>query len=137
MLHHITSCRWNQPTAPDRNLLILKHDAVLATHRSRDSLLTSLLQPQASAFDVRHIERELRARLTDWRGLLGRHTPIARQMLVTLLDGRVVFTPKQDGLYAFHGRAALGKVLQGLVPQVFEPRGVTLLTVTFRGVVAA
>jgi hypothetical protein len=30
MLHHITSCRWNQPTAPDRNLLILKHDAVLA-----------------------------------------------------------------------------------------------------------
>ena len=26
------SCRWNQPTALDRNLLILKHDAVLATH---------------------------------------------------------------------------------------------------------
>src|SRR5712692_9574814 len=29
----ITWCRWNQPTAPDSNLLILKHDAVLATHR--------------------------------------------------------------------------------------------------------
>jgi hypothetical protein len=24
---------WNQPIAPDRKLLILKHDAVLATHR--------------------------------------------------------------------------------------------------------
>src|ERR1700681_470401 len=32
LLHHITSCRWHQPTAPDPNLLILKHDAVLATH---------------------------------------------------------------------------------------------------------
>ena len=31
----ITWCRWNQPTAPDRNLLILKRDAVLATHWSR------------------------------------------------------------------------------------------------------
>jgi hypothetical protein len=29
----ITWCRWNQPTTSDRNLLILKHDAVLATHR--------------------------------------------------------------------------------------------------------
>jgi hypothetical protein len=25
--------RWNQPTDPDRNLMILKHDAVLSTHR--------------------------------------------------------------------------------------------------------
>jgi hypothetical protein len=104
--------------------------ALLEAIREREQKRTALCQRvealnglrQASAFDVRHIERELRARLTDWRGLLGRHTPIARQMLVKLLDGRVVFTPKQDGLYAFHGRAALGKVLQGLVPQVFEPR---------------
>src|ERR1700686_2038228 len=29
----ITWCRWNQPTAPDRNLLILKHDVALAPHR--------------------------------------------------------------------------------------------------------
>src|SRR5438132_2824028 len=29
----ITWHRWNQPTARDRNLLILKHDGVLATHR--------------------------------------------------------------------------------------------------------
>ena len=33
----ITWCRWNQPTAPDRNLLILKHDAVLATHNAEES----------------------------------------------------------------------------------------------------
>ena len=26
-------CRWSQPNAPDRNLLILKHDAVLTTYR--------------------------------------------------------------------------------------------------------
>jgi hypothetical protein len=29
----ITWCRWDQPIAPDPNLLILKHDAVVATHR--------------------------------------------------------------------------------------------------------
>ena len=35
----ITWCRWNQPTAPDRNLLILRHDAVLATHRYQQQIL--------------------------------------------------------------------------------------------------
>jgi hypothetical protein len=30
--------------------------------------------------DPRRVERERRKRLTDWRRLLGEHTPIARQM---------------------------------------------------------
>jgi hypothetical protein len=57
--------------------------ALLEAIRDREQRRTALCQRvegltglrQASAFDVRHIERELRARLTDWRGLLGRHTP--------------------------------------------------------------
>ena len=37
-------------------------------------------QGQASDFDVRTIERDLRTRLEDWRGLLQRHTPLSRQV---------------------------------------------------------
>jgi hypothetical protein len=44
-------------------------------------------------------------RLTDWRRLLGEHTPIARQMVLKLVDGRIVFTPKpEDGCYEVSGR---------------------------------
>jgi hypothetical protein len=34
--------------------------------------------------DPRRVERERRKRLTDWRRLLGEHTPIARQMVLKL-----------------------------------------------------
>jgi hypothetical protein len=37
--------------------------------------------------DPRRIERELRKRLADWRRLLGEHTPIARQMVLKMVDG--------------------------------------------------
>jgi hypothetical protein len=47
--------------------------------------------------DPRRIERELRKRLADWRRLLGDHTPIARQMVLKLVDGRLVFAPKPRG----------------------------------------
>ena len=77
--------------------------------------------------DPRRIERELRKRLSDWRRLLGDHTPIARQMVLKLVDGRLVFTPKpDDGCYEFAGRTVLYKLLWGLMgsemalPQVWR-----------------
>jgi hypothetical protein len=52
----------------------------------------------------------LTARLTDWRGLLHRHTPQARQIVRKLLKGRLVFQPETqagcDG-YRFRGEGAL------------------------------
>ena len=42
----ITWC-WNQPTAPDRNLLILKHDAVLATYRESPGAILAGVAPVA------------------------------------------------------------------------------------------
>ena len=42
---------------------------------------------QFKAFDVRRIERELRKRLDDWRELLRRQAPVARQAVSHLLDG--------------------------------------------------
>jgi hypothetical protein len=37
---------------------------------------------------VRRIERYLRARVKNWRMLLGRQVPIARQIVTKLLEGR-------------------------------------------------
>jgi DNA invertase Pin-like site-specific DNA recombinase len=67
-------------------------------------------------FDARQVEAALRAKLADWRGLLGRHTPLARQMVAQLLDGRLLWTPKPEvGCYEFSGRTALDKLLVGVI----------------------
>jgi hypothetical protein len=74
--------------------------------------------------DVKRIERDLRARVKEWRGLLGRQVPVARQIVAKLLDGRLVFTPRDDRTYEFRGRVSLGGLLQGTVlPRVWRPRG--------------
>ena len=67
--------------------------------------------------------------------------PEARQMLRTLLEGRLIFTPAQNGdasVYEFSGQVALGRLLSGVV----LPKGVVAptgsdrfrLTVPIRGV---
>ena len=62
------------------------------------------------------IERDLRKRLVEWRGLLRRQTPLARQVLARLLDGRIAWTPRKDeGLYEFTGRAKFDRLLSGVV----------------------
>ncbi len=77
---------------------------------------------QVSQVDVRRIERDLRSRVKDWRALLLRQAPISRQIVTKLLDGRLVFTPREDRSWEFTGRASIGKLLQGIVlPQVWRP----------------
>ena len=61
-----------------------------------------------SRVEQQRIERELRVRVDDWRGLLRRHVPQARQILRKLLVDRVVFTPRADH-YEFVGAWTLGK----------------------------
>ncbi len=56
---------------------------------------------QFGAFDVRRIERELRKRLADWRELLRRQTPVARQIVSHLLDGTSPVHP-EPGRTALH-----------------------------------
>ena len=65
--------------------------------------------------DVKRIERDLRARVKEWRALLGRQVPVARQIVRKLLDGRLVFTAREDRTYEFNGRVSLGGLLQGNV----------------------
>ena len=85
-------------------------------------------QDPLSCLDRERISNELRARLDDWRGLLRRHVPQARQILRKLLVDRVVFTPRTDH-YEFVGPWTLGKLVSGVVdlpqgvasPTGFEP----------------
>jgi hypothetical protein len=76
---------------------------------------------QVSHIDVRQVERELRAKLDDWHGLLQRRTPLSRQVVTKLLDGRLMFTPRPDRAYEFAGQVQFGNLLEGIVlPQVFD-----------------
>src|SRR6185503_3864210 len=57
-----------------------------ATRDQQRAELASLGQPlTVTAFDVRRLEREVRARLTDWQGVLHRQTTQARQIVQKLL----------------------------------------------------
>ncbi|MFQ5803603.1 MAG: recombinase family protein [Candidatus Methylomirabilales bacterium] len=94
--------------------------------------LTALDQlAQVGRLDLTRLERTLRAKLGDWRGLLWRHVAEARQVLRKLLAGRLVFTPRQheDGrYYEFTGEGVVEPLLAGAVlpkagvaPTGFEP----------------
>jgi DNA invertase Pin-like site-specific DNA recombinase len=85
--------------------------------------------------DGARLRHDLAAKLRDWRGLLRRHVQQARQILSTLLDGRLRFTPHEDAqgrYYAFEGAGRLEPLLKGVVdslptglvaPRGFEPFG--------------
>jgi hypothetical protein len=107
--------------------------AIKTAERQVDQIDTELAglegRTGVSGGERQRIERELRVRLDDWRGLLRRHVPQARQILRKLLVDRVVFTPKTD-CYEFTGSWTLGKLVSGVVdlPQcMVSPRGHSLL----------
>jgi len=115
--------------------------AVQERERDRDRLKRELAALEGletlSGFDPKTVERKLRQKLAEWRGLLRRQTPLARQMLARLLDGRIVWTPnKEAGLYEFAGRVNLDRLLSGVVftQGVASPTGLgRLWTVERRG----
>jgi hypothetical protein len=79
--------------------------------------LTALDQlTQVGRLDRIQLERSARECLTDWQGLLAGQPVQARQMLRKLLEGRLVFTPTDDGTtVAFRGTGVLDPVLSGIV----------------------
>ncbi len=70
---------------------------------------------KVSQADVHRLESSLRAKVKDWRAVLGRQAPISRQIVAKLLDGRIVFTPQEDRSWTYVGQASYGKILQGVV----------------------
>ena len=83
----------------------------------RDLAALEQLHAMMARFDARGVETDLRRKLADWRALLGQHTPVARQMVLKLLDGgRILWTPRPEaGCYEFTGRTVLDKLLAGVV----------------------
>lgn len=97
--------------------------SLVAAMKEREEQRDSLRQQAASVdqlsnvghLDVKRIEKDLRARVKEWRGLLGRQVPIARQIVTKLLAGRLLFTARADRSYEFTSRVSLGGLLQGNV----------------------
>ena len=64
------------------------------------------------------LERRLRAKLADWRGLLAQNVDAAREVLRVLLVDSLRFTPLVDGArraYAFEGSIALDRLVAGVI----------------------
>jgi site-specific DNA recombinase len=98
--------------------------ALVQTLQSRDRERAALQQEfdalrtprRTSKIDDRRVERDLRRRLAEWRSVLRRNAPTARQMLAELIDGRLTFTPDFETRdYSFEGVGTLAKVLRGIV----------------------
>jgi hypothetical protein len=91
--------------------------------------LATVEAPAPSVGTMRDLERRLRARLQNWKGVLRRQTAEARPLLGRLLEGRLTFTPHDaERLYTFSGLASLGGLITGAVPSLamvtpagFEP----------------
>ena len=101
-------------------------DAIVTAMKERELRRTRLRselanfdgQAKVAALDTAHLMGNLRERLADWQGLLRRQTPAARQLLRTLLVGRLSFTPHQDPTgryYEFVGQGSISPLITGVV----------------------
>ncbi len=86
----------------------------------KESLVAELAQLQVRttplSLDGRRITKRLRGALGNHPALLGRHVPLARQMLRTLLDGNIVCEPIEEDQrpgYRFTATGTLGRLLTG------------------------
>jgi hypothetical protein len=106
-------------------------DGITAREHRRAELRARLEQlnglQRVATVDPGALAGHIQARLTDWQGLLERHSAQARQILRRLLVGRLVFTPKTDATgtyYEFTGEATYGKLLAGVAgSKGWCPRG--------------
>src|SRR5438552_2631994 len=60
-------------------------------HRQRELNETARI----GRHEIPRLEREIRHRLADWRTMLGREVPEAREILRNLVVGRIVFKPRR------------------------------------------
>lgn len=84
---------------------------------------------QVARLDTKSVEQALRAKLDEWKALLRRHAPQARQILKKLLAGPIVFTPIRAGqscYYEFKVQLTLGRMIEGLTVanSVASPPGI-------------
>ena len=106
--------------------------ALQARQQSRQELTMSLAtieQQPPSGRDRGRIEREVRHKLRDWRGLLTRHVEDGRELLRQVLSGPVRLWPVEGErrTFRFEGTADLGRLfagVAGLATCVASPNGI-------------
>ncbi len=89
----------------------------------RERCERALIELDATARIGRHeiprLEREIRHRLADWRAMLRREVPEAREILRNLVVGRIAFKPRPEArVYEFSGRGSFGRLLAGTTSPV-------------------
>lgn len=79
-----------------------------------DALVKAHAVIVAVALNRKAVERTVRQRLQDWRGLLTANVQDGRELLRRTLAGPLRFTAEESG-YRFDGEAAIGRVLEGVI----------------------
>ena len=72
---------------------------------------------KAATLDLPPVERQLKAKLEEWKAVLRKHVPQTRQVLKTLLAGPLVFTAYRESgerYYEFSAPIAIGRIISGL-----------------------
>jgi len=64
---------------------------------------------------VDQVRRDLHQRAEDWRTAARRNVAQARQVLRKLLRGRLLITPREDGMCEMSGQADYGKLFSGIL----------------------
>ena len=98
-------------------------DALKTRERERAEVLAKLEHLDGRGrlscrLEGRELRRALEERLADWQGLLRRRPMEARPILRRLIEGRLLFTPREtpEGrFYEITGKASYGRLLGGLV----------------------
>jgi hypothetical protein len=119
-LERLTAAIVDGGDAPTLVAAIRQRENDLAT--SRRELASLELLTQATTLDPDALQRDLRAKIEEWRELLGRHIPQARQVLKKLLVGPLRFTPHRNGEdrhYEFTAQIALGRVFNGIAGAIW------------------
>ena len=94
------------------------------------------------ALDVRRLERTIRERFTDWRGLAERHVDQARPVLTAALRGRLRFTPYVENdrrYYEIAGRWSIGSAIARIIEAkgMVTPAGFAGASIPLQGLVRA
>jgi hypothetical protein len=98
-------------------------------HQAIGAQLVDLKRPRVVPMTAPQLRAVLCEKANEWRALLRKHAPIARQMIRKLVEGRIVFTPdRQARRYTFRATGTLATFFSGIVcphvvtsPTGFEP----------------
>jgi hypothetical protein len=67
--------------------------AIRDQERRQHTIRAELDRRRVAPLNVRELQARLRTKAEEWKALLWKHAPIARQMVRKLVNGRIVFTP--------------------------------------------